>query len=60
MTWHILPINDIYTHEENTTCRCRPSIELENGDMIVIHNSFDGREYIEQLTDNIDYDKMVN
>ena len=26
---------------------------FENEEMIIIHNSFDGREYIEELIDNI-------
>lgn len=44
----ILPLNDRKSHEESTTCDCDPSIEFtEQGDMIVCHNSFDGREAIE-------------
>lgn len=52
MTWHILPINDTKEHEEKSTCECRPEVEiLDNGDMMIIHNSFDGREYVEVLKD---------
>jgi len=49
MTYHILPINDIKEHEEASTCHCNPEVKFENGDMIIIHNSFDGREYKEKL-----------
>ena len=50
--WHILPTNDIDTHEESTICKCEPKLEiLENGDIMIIHNAFDGREIIE-LTNN--------
>jgi hypothetical protein len=49
MALHVLPINDIEEHEEATTCKCRPNVEFENGEMIVIHNSFDGRERVEEL-----------
>ena len=50
MAIHILPVNDLKQHEESTTCECLPSVEFENGEMLVIHNSFDGRE-------NKEYDK---
>ena len=45
MITNILPVNDIEDHIENSTCECCPTVEiLENGDLIIIHNSFDGRE----------------
>lgn len=51
---HILPINDLKEHEELTTCGCNPKIEiLEDGEIMVIHNSYDGREIIEDLVSNI-------
>ena len=40
----IIPINDWIEHEENTTCICGPRLEIVNGEMLVIHNSADGRE----------------
>lgn len=49
MSYHILPINDLEPHEETTTCKCCPSVQFENGEMIVVHNSFDGREKYEKL-----------
>lgn len=50
MTYYVLPINDIKEHEEESTCSCNPKVEvLPNGDMLIIHNSFDGREYVEIL-----------
>jgi hypothetical protein len=54
MTWHVLPVNDIKVHDESTVCPCHPVVEItEEGNMIVIHSSFDGREYIERLIDKI-------
>ncbi len=51
--WHILPNNDLYEHLENSTCTCLPKLEiLENGDILIIHNSFDRREEIEKLIYN--------
>lgn len=50
MIWNILPENDLKEHIEESTCECGPSVEiLENGDMMIIHNSYDGREILEQL-----------
>jgi len=52
--WHLLPVNDLKEHEESTTCECEPKIEFqENGDMLIIHNSFDGREAIEMFNEII-------
>jgi len=45
--WHILPCNDIKPHFETNLCHCNPKLEVVNGNLLVIHNSFDGREIIE-------------
>ena len=47
---NILPNNDLKEHIEDTTCECNPNLIFENGEMIVIHNSYDGREWKEQLS----------
>jgi hypothetical protein len=50
MIWHILPNNDLEEHLESSTCKCLPTSEvLENGDILITHNSFDKRELIEKL-----------
>jgi len=52
MTLHITPIDDLQPHEESSTCKCEPRVEmLENGDMLVIHSSFDGRELFEEINE---------
>jgi len=52
MIWHILPVNDLEEHEDKSTCKCMPSSEvLENGDLLITHNSFDKREIIEEFFD---------
>jgi len=52
MIYHILPINDIEEHEEKSTCKCNPISEiLENCDMLIVHNSFDGREIVEHVNE---------
>lgn len=46
----IVPTNDIKEHdEESTICECNPTIEFTNGEMLIIHNAFDGRELEEQI-----------
>lgn len=44
---HIYPINDTKEHEMSTTCKCDPTVEIQYGEDIVIHNSFDGQEGVE-------------
>lgn len=42
---HVVPLNDWIEHKEDgTTCMCDPKILLESGEMIIVHNSADGRE----------------
>jgi hypothetical protein len=47
---HVYPLNDEREHEtgDTTTCWCDPKLDIDNPEMIVIHNSADGRELIEQ------------
>jgi len=51
MSCHILPIDDLEEHEETTTCKCEPRLEIINGEMLIIHNSFDQREVIEEVNE---------
>lgn len=46
---HVHPIDDSEEHElEGTQCKCNPQVIIEsNSDIIVVHNSFDGREAVE-------------
>ena len=45
---HVLPINDIREHTEETCCECCPTVEWNHDEGLVIHNSFDGRELQER------------
>ena len=47
---NITPINDLKEHIDSSTCECSPNVTFENGEMIIIHNSYDGREWKEDLT----------
>ena len=44
MILHVMPIDDWIEHEESTTCICRPTVELVDGNMLVVHYAADGRE----------------
>lgn len=48
---HVTPNNDTKIHSLTHTCHCEPRIEQEGGNMIIIHNSFDGREGVEQVNE---------
>jgi len=47
MTYHVIPIDDLKEHTEDSTCECSPKLIFEDGEMIFIHNSYDGRELLE-------------
>lgn len=47
---NILPENDIIEHIESSICDCNPRVKFEDGEMIIIHNSYDGREWRENLS----------
>ena len=49
MNYHVLPVSDLKDHTEDTTCECHPKVIFESGNMIIIHNSYDKREFIEKL-----------
>jgi hypothetical protein len=47
---HVYPLKDEREHDtgDTTTCWCEPKLDTEGPELIVIHNSMDGRELIEQ------------
>ena len=53
MIWHIIPVNDLKEHEDNSTCHCHPRVQIEDGEMFIVHNSYDHREFKEQFIENI-------
>ena len=53
-TYHITPVDDLKDHEESTTCECEPRLEWQpNGDLIVVHASWDGREAVEEFYETL-------
>jgi ascorbate-specific PTS system EIIC-type component UlaA len=59
MSIHILPINDLKEHEELSTCACNPKMLTENGEMIFVHNSYDGRELFEEINEYLNNKEMT-
>lgn len=47
---HVVPVRDLREHEETRWCWCAPRLERPEpaGLVIVIHNSADGRELVEE------------
>ncbi len=46
---HVYPLNDEREHvTEGTMCWCDPRLITDEPELIVVHNSADGRELIEQ------------
>ena len=43
---HVIPLNDLREHEETVHCWCKPRRDDEE-QLVVIHNSIDGREEYE-------------
>lgn len=48
---NVFPVNDLRPHMLNSTCECSPRVIFENGEMIVIHSSYDGREALEEANE---------
>ena len=41
--YHVTPVDDLRPHIESIKCLCNPEVK----DDIIVHNSFDGREFDE-------------
>ena len=48
---HVYPVNDIYPHDlEGTSCACVPNVKVQDGEYLIVHNSWDMREELEILS----------
>ena len=50
---HVMPIDDLKEHHMKYFCGCEPRLIYESGTIIVVHNSYDGREAIEEANEII-------
>ncbi len=48
-THHILPIDDLYPHEESQDCECNPRVEIVEDSLLIVHYAWDGRDILEEL-----------
>jgi len=46
---HVMPVDDSKEHICSPKCPCNPSVEVEGANLVYIHNSWDGREYFEEI-----------
>ena len=56
-TYHVIPNNDTRNHRESYICHCLPEVKHEGANMIIVHNSFDGREGVEWVNEIINTKK---
>jgi hypothetical protein len=45
--WHIIPVGDLKEHTDSEFCECEPKVEESDGNVFIVHNSYDGREGVE-------------
>lgn len=48
ITHHVLPIDDEEEHDMALECPCKPVVRQYPTLLVVVHNAFDCREYVEQ------------
>lgn len=55
-TYHIVPENDTYPHfTDGRPCNCNPKeTKFDNGNLLITHNSYDGRELLEVIEAGFD------
>jgi hypothetical protein len=57
-------MNDLELHSETPDCHCNPAVQVEEGEIFIVHNSFDGREFREQLVakvkEQFNYDNKID
>jgi hypothetical protein len=47
----VIPLDDLWPHIDGAKCPCDPTVEVIGASLLVIHNSFDHREIVEQAVD---------
>ncbi len=51
-TVHVLPLEDLKPHiEAGEYCHCKPRVVQYSDGVMVVHNSYDGREFYEEKTE---------
>lgn len=51
---NVVPVNDLKPHIDGPDCTCCPRVTCyENGNRVIVHNSYDGREITERAMDEV-------
>jgi len=45
---NVMPVDDLREHSESPDCPCCPSVTVFGADLLIVHNSYDHREIVEQ------------
>jgi hypothetical protein len=49
---HSIPLRE--DHTLDSSCKCSPRVKVEGSELLIFHNSFDGREIIEEAREIIE------
>lgn len=47
----VYPENDLKPHSMGVGCDCEPAVEVIGASLLIVHNSYDHREIVEQAVD---------
>lgn len=50
---HVMPMRDKYRHTCSDGCLCKPRSVIYLGVVVVVHNSFDHREFLEDCVGRV-------
>lgn len=45
---HVLPLGELEEHGTDSGCICGPRVDIEGAHLVIVHNSFDHREIVEE------------
>jgi hypothetical protein len=53
-------VNDLKPHSAGGWCKCSPQVDVQpNGNKVVVHNAWDGREFYESETSQRGYGRGI-
>ncbi len=56
---HVIPINDDREHCRSLACWCKPIRRIESGQVVMVHNADDRREWVErEIGEGVGEDKQ--
>lgn len=59
--FHVYPVNDLKEHlTDGDSCHCDPETRVVENGILIVHNSYDGREIREQLIEDLKENGIPN